>query len=42
MGIFGDASPKELSDINHTFKFWKLAANLRSFPLIDDTFNTSI
>ncbi len=25
MGIFGDASPKELSDINHTFKFWKLA-----------------
>ncbi len=25
MEIFGDASPKELSDINHTFKFWKLA-----------------
>lgn len=25
MEIFGDASPKELSDINHTFKSWKLA-----------------
>ena len=23
--IFGDASAKELSDINHTFDFWKLA-----------------
>ena len=25
IGIFGDASAKELSDINHTFNFWKEA-----------------
>lgn len=30
MNIFGDASAKELSDINHTFNFWKLAFNNRT------------